>query len=60
MSTFNPSPSIGYQFGTSGMSTSTASTGSTSSGFSNFFKSDVGKQTLSQGIGALFNFAGLL
>jgi hypothetical protein len=51
--TFTPPSSIGFS------PTSTfAPTASSGSATGNFFRSDVGKQTLSQGIGAAFNFLG--
>lgn len=52
---FNPSSGVGYTFGSGGTSGTTAST-SGGSAVGNYFKSDIGKQTISQGIGAALNF----
>ncbi len=54
--TFNPSSGVGYTFG--GGTSGTTTTASSGSGFSNFFKSPSGQNIISQGVGALFNFAG--
>jgi hypothetical protein len=52
---FNTSSGVGYTFrgGTSG---TTATTTKSGSAVGNYFKSDIGKQTISQGIGAALNF----
>ena len=55
MSTFNPSPTIGYTFGSGGTSGGTTTTGSSGSGFGNFFKSSAGQNIISQGVGSLLS-----
>jgi hypothetical protein len=52
--TFTPPSSIGFSPTTTFAPTTTSS----GSSVGNFFRSDVGKQTLSQGVGAVFNFLG--
>jgi len=54
---FNPSSGVGYTFGSGSTSGTTASTPS-GSRVGNFFNSPSGQNIISQGVGALFNFAG--
>ena len=51
---FNTSSGVGYTFG--GGTSGTTTTAPSGSAVGNYFKSDVGKQTISQGIGAALNF----
>jgi len=52
---FNTSSGVGYTF-RGGASGTTATTTKSGSAVGNYFKSDIGKQTISQGIGAALNF----
>lgn len=59
MSTFNPAPTIGYQFGSSGTTGSTFSSGTTASSgtkVGNYLRSDSGQQNVSALVGGLLNF----